>query len=122
MERKINTVFAHFTQNNSGGYFLINEEKGIGHHIIVEGLDINDVRRRVEEITEDFSENCSCCGERWDTLIWQDELTSSPNIYMKPIQEYLNETNLYIKDIYVFVHYIDGTIEKYHKHTESGTL
>lgn len=49
MERVINTVFADFTQNNSGGYFIIDEEKGIGHYIIVEGVDSEDIKEDLKK-------------------------------------------------------------------------
>lgn len=112
MKREINTIFADFRQNNSGGYFIVNEEKGIGHYIIVEGIDSEDIKRRFEEITEDFSEYCSCCGERWCSYIVDEDLTPNPTIYGKPVEEYKND---YIKDFFIFIHYIDGSIEKIKK-------
>lgn len=116
-------MFVGFVQNNSGGYFIINEDAGIGHYIIVEGTDIVDIRRRAENIVEDFSEYCSCCGKRWDvSLIFHDDLYEYPNVYGKPVKEFADETNSNIKNMYVFIHYIDGRIERFYKHTESGVL
>lgn len=116
MERVINTVFVNFTQNNSGGYFIIDEEKGIGHYIVVEGINLENIKRRFEEITEDFSEYCSCCGERWCSYIVDEDLTPNPTIYGKDAKRYVEEYgDGFLKECFVFVHYIDGSIEKIHK-------
>lgn len=55
-----------FRQNNSGGYFIENEV--VSKYVVIQ---VNTEEKAIEilaEITEDYSEYCPCCGERWSTF------------------------------------------------------
>lgn len=110
MERYIKTVFSCFRQNNSGGYLMLNKEAGIGNWIIIEGLNKEHILQRLEQITEDYSDYCSCCGERWCDYIDEEDLTDEPTIYGIPVKEYKRKFSQ--EKSLAYIHYIDGTIEK----------
>lgn len=50
-------------QNNSGGYFIQNED--VNQYVSVQAISLEEAELRLEDITENYSEYCSCCGERW---------------------------------------------------------
>ena len=95
-------MFYTFMQNNSGGYFIQNEDVDVC--LIVEGYSKKDIERRAEKIVENYSEYCPCCGERWNINIF-DELDKEPMIYDMPIHEY----NSKCTDEKAIIHYLDGT-------------
>lgn len=62
--------FFDFRQNNSGGGHDIDEDSGIGVHVIVEAESADDANRRAEDIGLYFdgcddNRDCPCCGDRW---------------------------------------------------------
>ena len=95
-------MFYTFRQNNSGGYFIQNEDVDL--YLIVEGCSEEDIEIRAEKIVEGYSEYCECCGERWDTDIF-DELDEEPMIrdvsVYKYDAKYTNEKAI--------IYYLNGT-------------
>ena len=63
MERTIQTKFYEFTQNNSGGYFDVDEN--VCHRVIIEAIDEKHAVALFEPMIENQSGSCSCCGDRW---------------------------------------------------------
>lgn len=60
------TYFYVFIQNNSGGYFVTDEN--IASEIVIEATDENQAAKRLIEIVDqkpEYTEFCPCCGERW---------------------------------------------------------
>ena len=60
------TYFYAFDQNNSGGYYVIDEN--VTHEIIIEATKKSEAVERLEEILSQkpkYTEYCSCCGKRW---------------------------------------------------------
>lgn len=101
-------------QNNSGGYFITDEENGIGEFIIVEARDKDMAIALFECIGKkykgDFYSYCQCCGERWDTWLTEDyDAKDEPMIYDKPVAEFVGG---YMRKT-AYVHYLDGTIKTY---------
>jgi hypothetical protein len=60
-------MFFHFHQNNSGGGFHENVERGIGVNVIIEAYNAKDANRRAERLGLYFDGegDCPCCGNRW---------------------------------------------------------
>lgn len=56
-------MFYTLSQNNSGGDWIENDE--VRQEVIVEADSYDEARDKLREITEDHSEYCDCCGERW---------------------------------------------------------
>ena len=63
MERIIQTKFYEFTQNNSGGYFDVDEN--VCHRVIIEAMDEKHAVALFEPMIENQSGSCPCCGDRW---------------------------------------------------------
>lgn len=104
---KVQTKFYKFSQNNSGGSFDINDEKGIGPIVIIEALNVDDANNRAERIGIYFNgiENgldCSCCGSRWSE-VWDDDGTDGCEINFKYDFNWYNV---------VYVHHLDSSIDK----------
>lgn len=80
-------MFITFTQNNSGGYFIQNDD--VDAYVIVEGNSLEEILDKANYIFRNYREYCSCCGERWDDD-WKDEddLKDKPMIYDKYVYEY----------------------------------
>lgn len=66
MQRILDTVIGIARQNNSGGYFIDNEDVSV--FVAVEGTDQFDAYSRFNYIVAPHSSYCSCCGVRWDGL------------------------------------------------------
>lgn len=62
--------FYHFDQNNSGGDFDVDAEKGIGVHVLIEAVtadQANDIAKNIGLYFDGVDEglDCACCGNRW---------------------------------------------------------
>ena len=81
--------FFHFSQNNSGGSFDINET--VAHHVIIEAHSAKEANARAVDIGIYFNgcdtgADCTCCGDRWSTAWGDGEAT--PLLYGNPPEEY----------------------------------
>ena len=57
--------FYEFRQNNSGGYFVKNDD--VRESIVIEENNKQFAIAKMQTITEAYSEHCECCGQRWET-------------------------------------------------------
>lgn len=107
-------AFFHFSQNNSGGSFDLNEESGITHHVIIEAENSSKANQIMGELINDCWEGgdggyCSCCGERWHEQYSGDDGTDEPMVYnLKPED---HEDFFMEKGKSVCIHYADGKKE-----------
>lgn len=104
--------FFTFDQNNSGGKFDYDLEAGISSTVIIEAANANQANDRAEEIGLYFDgcENdidCECCGDRWSKA-WEDGGNDKPSLYGEDVFE---AKSGWYRDV-VFIHYLDGKIEK----------
>lgn len=119
--------FFTYNQNNSGGGFEVNEERGISHYVIIEADDADAADARAEKIGLYFDgaadgPDCPCCGDRWYRA-WSGEGSDVPSIYGTPLHdiefttEWRDEPNVLEKWIFwapeVYVHFADGRIQAY---------
>jgi hypothetical protein len=77
-------MFYTYDQNNSGGYFIENDD--VREYLIIEADSVSEANDKMYDITEDYSEFCECCGERWDEF-WGEEGKDEPMIYSTPVNE-----------------------------------
>lgn len=96
-----NTKFFHIRQNNSGGYFIENDY--VATNLIIEALDAKDAENRMDSITADYSQFCSCCGARWSAWLDDEDGTEEPTVYGEKIGKNCGST---------IIHYFDGRKEK----------
>lgn len=112
------TKFFTFNQNNSGGFFKYDKEKGITRIVIIEAINSNHAVSRAEEIGIYFDgvyneSDCQCCGDRWSKP-WSDDGTKVPEYYGQDVcHELSNKTHRFLKEDQqeIAVHYFGGHIE-----------
>lgn len=112
MQNLIKTKFYQFNQNNSGGYFITDEENGISEVVIIESDTAKRAYEKLQEIGEkvdSFNDYCECCGERWSNWLDDEEGDEIPSYYGNPI----SQARKGIFDKNIFVHYLDGKFEKF---------
>lgn len=106
MKRCIETKFFTFPQNNSGGYYIINDD--VSEYLIIEAQNASEAIHKMEYITEDYSQYCPCCGTRWSYWMVEDSNgDEEPMIYDRNIRD--AEENIRGNKPRVIVHYYDGT-------------
>ena len=76
-------MFYEFSQNNSGGSFVV--DKNVCHRLFIEADSASEAIRKAEDLGCYWNgvsegQDCSCCGDRWDR-------TTEP-IDMKELQTY----------------------------------
>lgn len=92
----------HYHQNNSGGSFDVDADRGIGHNVFIQAASEPEADARAESIGIYFNGvddglDCECCGDRW----------YSPNLI---------DTNGSIHEYYTdqaYIHPIEGDFFKY---------
>ena len=68
--------FFTFRQNNSGGSFVVDLERGLGYMVCIEAENAEKACERAREIGIYFDGrgDCSCCGPRWSEVDDDDAL------------------------------------------------
>lgn len=109
--------FFEYHQNNSGGGFDIDADKGIGPVVIIEADSAHAADSRAIDLGIYFDGcesglDCSCCGDRWSAA-WGDG-DPIPSQYGLPLTD--ADVTRYGKwapegTPEAFVHYADGRIE-----------
>lgn len=101
------TKFFTYNQNNSGGNFHHDKERGIGYAVVVEAHDSIDADNRAENIGIYFDGcasgmDCDCCGDRWCPAYGKGD--DEPLRYGKPVTGGWG--------IPSYIHYLDGRVER----------
>ena len=104
----MDTKFYHYSQNNSGGFFL----KEFAHHVIIEAGNADAANARAEEIGLYFGGvssgiDCECCGDRWSRASDRDG-EPFPHVYGGKIEN--GKTPQYVDNYEI--RFLDGTISK----------
>jgi len=102
--------FYCFKQNNSGGSFVVDVEKGINATTIIEANNATEANNIAERHGIYFSGvsagfDCECCGDRWYRV---DEYDGEdfPHKYGKPLEFF----NKYYKPKDISIIYYNGRI------------
>lgn len=100
-------MFYTYYQNNSGGY--IHDNVDVGRHVVIEGDTLEDIHNKAKIIFEPYMDFCTCCGERWEDLYYEDEndLEAFPSI--------LNKEDSYWEGSSIIVYYKNSDV-KHFKH------
>lgn len=107
-----NLKWFHFSQSNSGGYFIVNEV--VAEAVYIQAESAEQASARAEVIFAPYSEFCECCGERWPTTAWEGGF-DVPTRYDTPATEIV--ADLFRKQ--ARLHHLDGNIETlFYKLTE----
>jgi hypothetical protein len=121
-------VFFTYSQNNSGGSFIHDEDAGIAHYVIIEAASVDKANEKALDIGLYFNGcqtgmDCPCCGDRWSTP-WEDDGDSFPSVYGRDAtnpREYsdrfmgggISRYGVQKGEPTTFVHYADGTKRGY---------
>ena len=87
-------MFLTIRQNNSGGYYVLDDKLGVGETIIIECDTIKEAKLKFRVLAEEYGDSfynyCNCCGERWPDFEYNDEedLTESPSVYGITLEDY----------------------------------
>ena len=121
MNALVKTKFFNFSQNNSGGSFVLDEAAGITHYVIVEAVDADHANRRAEEIGLYFGglDDCPCCGDRWSSQWDNTDGYDFPSIYGEPIDTHVTLHAWMPPGKESVVHYLDGRKEWHGVFTKS---
>ena len=113
-----NNKFWCFNQNNSGGSFVIDAARGLGHYVIVEASNVSDAHDRALRIGIYFGgpDDCPCCGDRWHPAYGR-EGDALPSVYGTPVW---GKTTIF-EETLAFIHYLDGTVERVDVRYASGS-
>lgn len=89
--KKGSTKFYCFVQNNSGGHFVFDKERGLTHFVVIEATSPAEANHRAKNIGIYFDGcdndlDCSCCGDRWYPASDYDG-KDKPSICNEPISE-----------------------------------
>lgn len=110
-------MFYTYWQNNSGGDFVEDDERGITLTVIIEADTAREANERAEQIglyfDSDDTRDCPCCGVRWYPAWDLEEGDSTPQIYGWDVSggTYTLPT-LGIKwtEVAAYIHYRDGRV------------
>lgn len=104
--------FYTFHQNNSGGHFVIDKDKGLTEVVIIEAHDYNHANSLAKDYGIYFDGvrkgyDCECCGDRWNDVWDEDDGYDFPSVYGKDCSEY----DSFVKESPICIHYLNGTKE-----------
>lgn len=107
-------MFYEYHQNNSGGSFDFDADRGISQYVIVEAKDAESADSRAMGIGLyfdgcDVGMDCDCCGDRWSRA-W-GEGSEYPEVYGTPVPEYTTMMPWMGDNPDIFIHRVDGTVE-----------
>ena len=115
------TKYYTFRQNNSGGSFDIEHDRGISIAVIIEAETADQANNRAESIGLYFDGcsqdlDCECCGDRW-YLAEEYDGHDEPEIYREKLIEISEHemknptTKKWWRNDRAYVHMLDGTIK-----------
>ncbi|WP_367135821.1 hypothetical protein [Saccharothrix sp. HUAS TT1] len=107
--------YFEFDQNNAGGRYWFDAERGISVRVFIQAASAVEANRRALAIGINFDDQCkSCCGYRWWELGSDAPGRDRPEVYGVPVEDYVpDRPRREIKGPHVYVHRLDGSIEGY---------
>lgn len=102
----MNLKWWHFSQNNSGGKFIVDDE--VAHDVFIQAPHVDYALFKAHKVLGSSGYDwCPCCGERWSFWIDEDEGSVAPEAYGE---------NVFTCDGGYFreearLHYFDGRVE-----------
>lgn len=110
--------FYTFYQNNSGGEFVVDVERGISHYVVIEAPDRDESIIIAEGLGLYWNGvadgiDCECCGNRWDPP-WYYAGDAIPMVHSESVEKASRLSHyrfMHKGTPEVFVHYLDGRIE-----------
>jgi hypothetical protein len=95
----------HFSQSNSGGYFIINDV--VAEDVFVQARSAEQAEARASAIFAPYSEFCECCSKRWSYGVHKQDGRKVPTKYNEPVTEIIAD----LFHTQARLHHLDGTVE-----------
>lgn len=96
-------------QNNSGGYYRINED--VDMFVCVQAPNVEIAKDIFKRILKPYREFCPCCGERWnDDYLCEENGSEVPTIYGEPYKKFKDS---FWANGKIIIYYLDGNKEIY---------
>ena len=115
-------MFYEFRQNNSGGSFTVDQERGISRSVIIEATDhihANYLAGRLGIYFDgvDQGNDCSCCGDRW-YKVSEGDGCEVPAHYRIPLVDAETFFLAFLEEGTppLYVHLLDGMVFPFHVH------
>lgn len=99
--------FYTMNQNNSGGYFIINDD--VREIVVIEAESPRMAEIFANDITQEYSNYCECCGKRWYTDFEEYDGKEIPCLYGQQITLDLLKKQTFNKS--AIIYYLDGRKE-----------
>ena len=106
-----NLKWISFNQNNSGGYYIQNED--VSALVCIQGKSLDQIKRKAESLFSGNDSYCECCGERWSTWVDEGDMMDEPYYYDKPLKELFDA---YGDESYATLHLHNGEVRYVKKH------
>ena len=113
IERNMKTKqkFYQFDQNNSGGFFDVNDK--ICHRVLIESDTLENALDKFYPMIKDQSYSCHCCGDRWSPEYAEEIDYSNFNSVEDYCQYLSNDWGWTTPDIRIY--FLDGTVKEIFK-------
>jgi hypothetical protein len=111
-------MFFHFSQNNSGGSFVYDYERGLTHQVVIEADNAKQANLQAELIGIYFDgcakdRDCNCCGDRWYPQ-YSNDGTPEPTVYGAVLEiDRFKSEGWMAPGRETVVHFADGTRKWY---------
>ena len=94
-------TFYVYRQNNSGGYFV--EDENVSIHVIVEADTEEQANEKFDEILDgdsQYTTYCPCCGQRWGGIDETYQKVEVDSVVAEQLKKhrYYDEAILYMED------------------------
>lgn len=97
-------LWFHFSQNNSGGGFVVDEN--VCEDVFIQDTNAASAIRRAEAFM-DNSDSCPCCGDRWS--FWLDDSDGKPVPMKYDVPAEIEAPSFFRKNYKL--HFFDGHVE-----------
>lgn len=110
--------FYHYSQNNSGGSFCVDER--VAHHVIIEADSPGQANMIAEGVGIYFNgcadgRDCDCCGDRWYEMWDSEKGNDEPLIYGDDPKIYKDLFTAH-NEPYCHIYYLDGLKKTFRTH------
>lgn len=112
-------MFYIYDQNNSGGGFYVDHDRGISNYVIVEADTPEEANNTAETLGIYFNGceagmDCECCGDRWYAA-GKGDGTDTPEVNRKEVEgvRVFEGEIKWTSGAEGYIHYKDGRVEPF---------
>jgi hypothetical protein len=109
--------FYLYDQNNSGGFFVYDEN--FGENVLIEARSSGEANEKMQDMGCYGHSVCDCCGERWSMFYGEDSWgvhkTAEEVIAKYAPPAVIDPQRPWERGQQLVIHYLDGRIEWHHK-------